>query len=124
MRNATHGGSDGGKGMNWVIQRDPNLPENAKMSPWRGCLHILKGKGWCATNLAKPTQFTVEEEAYEIKKHLERENPESEFNVAIYEDVFPEAIKKVIPEVPAPPDKTKSAHPDAWDWGDDDDIPF
>ena len=97
--------------MSWVIQRDPDLPENKTFSPWKGCLHILHGKGWCATNLAKPTQFTVKQEALDMMKHLASENPRSGFRVVIYEEVFQGEIK--LP--PSPPSTAVSkAIPKDW----------
>jgi len=108
--------------MSWVIRRDPDLPENQRMSPWRGCLHIINNKGWFATDLAKPTQFEAKQEALEMMHRLSRENPESKYCLGVYEEVFQKEIKEALPPPPPPTVVTPN-----WDWGpgpSDDDIPF
>jgi len=96
------------------------------MSPWRGCLYVDQENNgaWYATSLAKPTQFTSQEEAEDCARII-RAWPSfsgSEIQVAVYEEIFQESLPIPIPNT------TVIAQPEIqdWDWNNnlDNDVPF
>ncbi len=104
--------------MSWVIRKDPQLPEHSGkgFSPWKGCIHILNGKPWYATSLAKPTKFDTRKDAEEEVERL-RENYKGKFVIAVYEEIFQEKINIEPPPQasPSPPVPTKKV-PSDWDF--------
>ena len=103
--------------MTYVIRKDTHLLENGDtgLGPWRGCINIKDGKPWYATNLARPTQFVTRKEAEDELERL-KENYEGRFRIAVYEELFQEKIKPVLP-LPLPPQTPPAKTlPSDWNW--------
>jgi len=111
--------------MSWVIQKDPNLPEMVH-STYKGCLWIdLKNKkAWYATRQANPTIFARKVDAEQWVEILKNQFPESEFVIAVNEELFQE---KIIPSPVISDQVSPKIVMQDWNWDPcpiDDDIPF
>ena len=118
----------------WVlrkIQSSGTSWDNA--SPWKGCLHIdREGRAWYATDLAKPTQISSQQDAEECRETIKVQFPESEIQVAVYEEIFRSVFPPVAVAVSAIIAEKKSnanmgINISDWNWndnGEEYDIPF
>jgi len=110
--------------MTYVVQKDPDLVENQKFSPWKGCMHVEPDGVWHATSLSKPTQFDNKKSAGTAALLVREKFPTCDIRIAIYEEVF--QLDAFAPQIPEPVKYVavkKELLPD-WDWNGDDDIPF
>ena len=101
----------------WVLRRIPTdgvLWDNA--SSWKGCLHIdREGRAWYATDLAKPTQISSQQDAEDCREIIEVQFPESEIQVAVYEEVFQKPLPIPIPTVTV----AVRTEVQGWNWNND-----
>ena len=105
----------------WVLRRIQSGGTSwDNTSPWKGCLHIdREGRAWYATDLAKPTQISSQQDAEECREAIKIQFPESEIRVAVYEEIF----QKPLP-IPVLDTVTVVARTEVQGWNWNNDEPF
>jgi len=104
----------------WVLHRIlADETRHNKVSPWKGCLHIdREGRAWYATDLARPTQISSQQDAEDCREAIKIQFPESEIQVAVYEEIFQKPLPIPIPTV------TVAARTEVQGWNWNNDEPF
>lgn len=108
----------------WVLRRIPaNSTRQEDLSPWKGCLHIdREGRAWFATGLAQPTQFSSEQDAEECREIIKIQFPESEIQVAMYEEIFQKPLP--IPTTRSITTVKNTINIPDWNWDNGEQIPL